>query len=116
MAPLSRTTVAFPAAATTTTIAPAKAEVKHRSLFSTTNLVLGGTAATFITAGGIIGKMKGHGLAGLGIGAALATAAVGAALLGGASSSYYYDPYPSTPYYPSTPGNGGWGGGTPNSP
>jgi hypothetical protein len=69
-------------------------------LLTTRNLALGGVAATSIAAGGIIGKLRGNPLAGLGIGAAIAAVAVGAALIGNASDSYYGD-YPS----------GGSGGG-----
>ncbi|MCW2925508.1 MAG: hypothetical protein JWM98_2912 [Thermoleophilia bacterium] len=149
MAPLTGTSTALPKTAptgttSTTAKADAKATTKHSSLFSTTNLVLGGVAATSIAAGGILGKLKGHGLIGLGIGAGVAAAAVGAALLGGASSSYrdgYCDSYGdidcdypgTTPSWDPNPGgwnnpgwnpggyndgyptDGGWGG-TPNSP
>jgi hypothetical protein len=85
------------------------------------HLALGGIAATSIAAGGIIGKIKGHPLIGVGIGAAVAAVAVGAALLGNASQSYY--DYPDSGggrSYPSggsggrrtSPGDdGGWGGG-----
>ena len=86
------------------------------------NLALGGIAATSIAAGGIIGKIKGHPLIGVGIGAAVAAVALGAALLGNASESYY--DYPDTGggrrNYPTggnggrhtSPGDdGGWGGG-----
>jgi hypothetical protein len=81
---------------------------KHDSgLLSTKNLALGGIAATSRVAGGIIGKLRGNPLAGLGIGAAIASVAIGAALLGNASNSYYDDGYG---------GYGGSGGGRRTSP
>lgn len=106
--------------------------ISRQDLTKPKTIALGGIAATSIIGGGVLGALKGHPLAGIGIGAAIAATALGAALLGNASSStrdgfcdfsgdpdcdYPYDPggydpnvggYPGSqgPYIPHSPGNG----------